>query len=117
MSLCPEPIGSVPEETARIAHAVFRRGNVYLKMRDELGTLYEDTAFASLFPRLGQPAEAPWRLVAFVAPEEEAEATLPVDSGHARIVEAILRFAFSAFLRTPSTPNPSSGQRAPGIPC
>jgi len=62
MSLRPEPIGSVPEETARIAHAVFRRGNVYLKMRDELGTLYEDTAFASLFPRLGQPAEAPWRL-------------------------------------------------------
>jgi transposase len=62
MSLRPEPIGPVPEETARIARAVFRRGNVYLKMRDELGTLYEDTAFASLFPRLGQPAEAPWRL-------------------------------------------------------
>src|SRR5438128_10697987 len=27
-----------------------------------LGTLYEDTAFAALFPTRGQPAEAPWRL-------------------------------------------------------
>ena len=62
MSLRPEPIGPVPEETTRVAHAVFRRGNVYLKLRDELGTLYEDKAFASLFPTRGQPAEAPWRL-------------------------------------------------------
>ena len=62
MSLRPEPIGPVPEETARVAHAVFRRGNVYLELRDELGTLYEDQAFVSLFPTRGQPAEAPWRL-------------------------------------------------------
>ena len=62
MSLRPEPIGPVPEETARIARAVFRRGNVYLELRDELGTLYEDQAFVSLFPTRGQPAEAPWRL-------------------------------------------------------
>jgi hypothetical protein len=41
------------KQTARVAHAVFRRGNVYLKLRDELGTLYEDTAFASLFPDAG----------------------------------------------------------------
>ncbi len=62
MSLRPEPIGPVPDETMRVARAVFRRGNVYLKLRDELGTLYKDEAFASLFPTLGQPAEAPWRL-------------------------------------------------------
>ena len=62
MSLRPEPIGSVPEETARVARAAFRRGNVYLKLRDELGTIYTDAAFAALFPTHGQPAEAPWRL-------------------------------------------------------
>ena len=62
MSLRPEPIGSVPEATARIARAVFRRGNVYLRLRDELGTIYVDETFASLFPTRGQPAEAPWRL-------------------------------------------------------
>src|ERR687884_1596523 len=62
MSLRPEPIGPVPEETARIARAAFRRGNVYLRLRDELGTIYTDEAFAALFPTQGQPAEAPWRL-------------------------------------------------------
>src|SRR5215469_6125054 len=33
-----------------------------MQMRDELGTSYEDTDFADLFPSRGQPAEAPWRL-------------------------------------------------------
>ena len=62
MSLHPQPLGPVPEDTARVARAAFPKGNVYLRMRDELGRLYEDEAFAALFPRRGQPAEAPWRL-------------------------------------------------------
>jgi len=62
MSLKPEPIGSVPEETARIAHAAFPKGNRYMLLRDELGTLYQDELFADLFPACGQPALAPWRL-------------------------------------------------------
>lgn len=62
MSLKPESIDPVPEETARVAQAAFPRGNRYLRIRDELGTLYEDQHFADLFPRRGQPAEAPWRL-------------------------------------------------------
>lgn len=62
MSLKPDPIGSIPEETARIAKAVFRKGNTYLKLRDELGVLYADEDFAALFPKRGQPALAPWRL-------------------------------------------------------
>jgi transposase len=33
-----------------------------MRMRDELGTLYEDHVFAHLFPALGQPAASPWRL-------------------------------------------------------
>ncbi|MBV9170671.1 MAG: IS1182 family transposase [Chloroflexi bacterium] len=62
MSLHPQPIGPVPEETARVAHAVFPRGHAYLRLRDELGPIYEDAVFAGLFPTRGQPAEAPWRL-------------------------------------------------------
>lgn len=62
MSLKPAGIGPVPEETARVARAAYPKGNVYLKMRDELGTIYDDAAFAHLFPNNGQPAEAPWRL-------------------------------------------------------
>jgi len=37
-------------------------GNSYTRLRDELGTLYEDRDFAGLFPDRGQPALAPWRL-------------------------------------------------------
>ena len=33
-----------------------------MQMRDQLGILYTDTDFADLFPTLGQPAAAPWRL-------------------------------------------------------
>ena len=62
MSLLPSVIGPVPEETARIARAAFPKGNLYLKLRDELGTLFEDREFASLFARRGHPSYTPWRL-------------------------------------------------------
>jgi transposase len=62
VSLKPEPIGSVPEETARVSRAAFPKGNTYTRMRDELGVLWEDEDFAGLFPTRGQPALAPWRL-------------------------------------------------------
>ena len=58
----PQPIPEIPEETVRIAQAVLPKGNVWMRMRDELGKLYEDEDFADLFPRRGQGAEAPWRL-------------------------------------------------------
>jgi len=63
MSLHPQVLCPIPEETARVARAAYPKGNLYMRIRDELGTLYEDEAFAHLFPRCGQPAEAPWRLL------------------------------------------------------
>ncbi len=62
MSLKSLPIPPIPEEVARVAHAVFPRGNVFMQVRDALGTIYTDEAFADLFPPRGQPAFAPWRL-------------------------------------------------------
>src|ERR671917_2665561 len=62
MSLKPDPIQPVPEETARVARAAFRKGNPLLKLRDELGAIFADADFADLFPRRGQPGLAPWRL-------------------------------------------------------
>jgi transposase len=53
---------TVPEHTAEIAHAAFPKGNRYLQMRDTLGTMYTNAHFADLYPAVGQPAEAPWRL-------------------------------------------------------
>src|SRR3989440_12713369 len=62
MSLKPESIGPVPEETARLAKAVFPEGCTFIKMRDELGTLFQDEMFAALFTKDGKRALAPWRL-------------------------------------------------------
>src|SRR4051812_47190855 len=60
--LRPQPIGPVPDETARIAHAAFPKGHPYLRLADKLGDLFTDETFASLFPTHGQPAFTPWRL-------------------------------------------------------
>ena len=62
MSLQFQTICPVPEETARVAHAAYPKGNVYMRLRDVLGSLYKDEDFAFVFPHCGQPAEAPWRL-------------------------------------------------------
>jgi hypothetical protein len=50
MSLHRHPISAVPAETARVAQAVFPKGNLYMTLRDKLGTLYTDEDFADLFP-------------------------------------------------------------------
>lgn len=62
MSLRSQPLPPVPEDTARIAQAAFRRGTPYMLLRDRLGALFADADFADLYPKLGQPAYAPWRL-------------------------------------------------------
>src|SRR6059036_1155942 len=62
MSLRPQPLASVPDETARVARAAFPKGNPYLILRDTLGTIFQDDDFAALFPLIGQPGLPPWRL-------------------------------------------------------
>ena len=62
MSLKPAVIQPVPEETARVARAAFRKGNPLLRLRDELGAIFADADFADLFSKLGRPALPPWRL-------------------------------------------------------
>ncbi len=62
MSLKPQPIQPVPEETAHVARTAFPKGNPYLKLRDELGTIFEDEDFIDLFPERGKSAFWPWRL-------------------------------------------------------
>jgi len=62
MSLKAQPIPDIPEDTARVARAAFRKGNTWVSLRDELGSIYRDEDFASLFSTRGQPAQAPWQL-------------------------------------------------------
>ena len=53
MSLRPQPIGAIPEQTARVAQAAFPKGHPYLTLRDHLGTIFQDEDFAALFPAWG----------------------------------------------------------------
>lgn len=62
MSLRPSNSVTIPEDTVQVARAAFPRGSALLSLHDELGVVFDDRRFATLFPRLGQPAEAPWRL-------------------------------------------------------
>jgi transposase len=60
--LRPRPIEPIPPETARVARAAFPKGHRYLRLADELDTLFRDETFVTLFPPHGQPALPPWRL-------------------------------------------------------
>ncbi len=62
MSLRAPIFYCIPEETARVAWAAFPKGNPYLRMRDALGPIYINPEFAALFPKEGQPAQAPAQL-------------------------------------------------------
>lgn len=54
----PQPVPVVPEETVRVAHAVFPRDNVSPRMRDKCGAIFGDDAFAARSLTRRQPAEA-----------------------------------------------------------
>lgn len=62
MSLQISPVPPVPSETVRVARAAFPKGNIYLQIRDTLGSIYIDEDFTDLFSIKGQPAQSPWRL-------------------------------------------------------
>lgn len=62
MSMRPRIIPDVPEETARVAHAAFPKGNLFMQIRDAWEGIYSDEQFVDLYPADGQPSIAPWRL-------------------------------------------------------
>jgi transposase len=62
MSLRAPLFSVIPEQTEQIARAAFPKGNPYMAMRDAMGPIYYNPDFAHLFPKTGQPAEAPANL-------------------------------------------------------
>jgi transposase len=62
MSLHSPLAYAIPEQTSQVAQAAFPKGNPYMQMRDTLGPISTNPEFAALFPKLGQPAEAPAHL-------------------------------------------------------
>ena len=47
----PKPWPEVPEGAARVARRACRRGNLAMRIRDVLGQVYADEAFAEAFGR------------------------------------------------------------------
>lgn len=60
--LKPERNHKIPELTQIVAKAALPNGNIFMTMRDEFGSIFEDEEFADLYPTIGQPAESPARL-------------------------------------------------------
>jgi len=49
MSLKPQEVSPIPEETIRVAHAAFPKGNALMRLRDILGPIYTDAQFMAFF--------------------------------------------------------------------
>src|SRR5262249_16276870 len=62
MSLHLHAVYPIPTETQQVAHAAFPKGTLCLHIADMLGPIDADALLTDLFPRRGQPAEAPARL-------------------------------------------------------
>ena len=59
----PRPWPEVPEETARVAKSAFRKGgSMAIRIRDELGSWYEDGDFAAAYSVRGKPGISPAQL-------------------------------------------------------
>ena len=56
MSLKPREVTAVPKETMRVAQAAFPKGNLYLTLRDKLGSIFQDEDFVDR--NLHEPAAA-----------------------------------------------------------
>jgi transposase len=62
MSMQPQPWPDVPAETARVAKRSFRKGSLPIRVRDELGSWYEDADFAGVYGVRGAPGISPAQL-------------------------------------------------------
>ncbi len=67
MTLRPQHLPPVPEATAAAVQAAFPKGNLYVDLRAEFGTLYDDQLLADLYSLQGRPVKVqPWRLALVV---------------------------------------------------
>jgi transposase len=67
MSMKPHGLVPIPEETRRLVQRLCPKGTMVTQLRDALGPIYSDEAFAHLFPKRGRAAQAPWRLAMVTA--------------------------------------------------
>jgi hypothetical protein len=76
--LVPKRSHAIPEKTVQVAQVTFPKGNRLMTLRDGLGPIFEDEAFAEPYPSLGQPAESPGRLALVTVPQFMEQLTVTV---------------------------------------
>jgi transposase len=59
MSMRPVSLPGIPPATAAVARAAFPAGTLAMRLRDELGAVYQNTDFVEAFARRGAPAASP----------------------------------------------------------
>ena len=59
----PRPWPDVPGLTAKVARSSFPKGNLAMRIREELGEVYADTRFAAAFGVRGRPGISPGQLM------------------------------------------------------
>lgn len=63
MSLKPSDNMMIPADTIQVARGIYPKGdNLWIKMRDELGSIFNDEQYRELFGQRRKPAESPRRL-------------------------------------------------------
>ena len=60
--MLPQPWPEVPADTARVARRAFRKGTLAMRAREELGSWYDDEAFAAAYGVRGKPGISPAQL-------------------------------------------------------
>jgi transposase len=59
MSMRPVSLPGIPPATAAVARAAFPAGTLAMRLRDELGVVYQNADFVEAFARRGAPAASP----------------------------------------------------------
>jgi hypothetical protein len=59
MSMKPQGLEPIPEETERLAKRACPKGTLAMQLRDALGLIYQDAVFADLFAKRGRGALSP----------------------------------------------------------
>jgi transposase len=100
MCLHPLRCDVIPEQTIQVARAAFPQGNPYMRMRDALGPIYTNPAFAALFAHTGRPAEAPAQL-ALITVMQFAEGLSDVQTADAVRARIDWKYALALDLTDP----------------
>ena len=95
MSMKPQGVVPIPDETRQVAQRAFPKGTLAMQLRDAFGPIYTDEPFAELFPKRGRPAEAPWRLAVVTVLQAQENLT---DRQAAQMVQARIDWKYALSL-------------------